>query len=98
MKMAVFGTGPIQGFATTLIIGIITSLITSIFITRLYFEGRLAKNKNITFEGQLTRKFLTNTHFDFIGMRKYTYVLAAAVIAVYRRRSERQDRCSEQAM
>lgn len=80
--LVVFGTGPIQGFATTLIIGIITSLITSIFITRLYFESRLAKNKNITFEGKLTRKFLANTHFDFIGMRKYTYVIAAAVIAV----------------
>jgi SecD/SecF fusion protein len=80
--LAVFGTGPIQGFATTLIIGIITSLITSIFITRLYFEGRLAKNKKISFEGKLTRNFLTNTHFDFIGMRKFTYVLAAAVIAI----------------
>ena len=66
--LVVFGTGPIQGFATTLIIGIITSLITSIFITRLYFEGRLAKNKKISFE--------------FIGMRKFTYVLAAAVIAI----------------
>ncbi|MBQ6311432.1 MAG: protein translocase subunit SecDF [Bacteroidales bacterium] len=80
--LVIFGTGPIQGFATTLIIGIITSLITSIFITRLYFEGRLAKNKKISFEGKITKNFLTNTHFDFIGMRKFTYVLAAAVIAV----------------
>lgn len=78
--LAVFGTGPIQGFATTLILGIITSLITSIFITRLYFEGRLSRNKNITFEGKATRNFLTNTKIDFIGLRKTTYVIALAVI------------------
>ena len=78
--LVIFGTGPIQGFATTLILGIITSLITSIFITRLYFEGRLARNKNITFEGKATRKFLTNTKIDFIGMRKTTYAIAAVVV------------------
>ena len=78
--LAVFGTGPIQGFATTLILGIVTSLITSIFITRLYFEGRLSRNKNITFEGKVTRNFLTNTKIDFIGLRKTTYVIALAVI------------------
>ena len=78
--LAVFGTGPIQGFATTLILGIITSLITSIFITRLYFEGRLSRNKNITFEGKATRNFLTNTKIDFIGLRKTIYVIALAVI------------------
>ncbi|MBQ3382629.1 MAG: protein translocase subunit SecDF [Bacteroidales bacterium] len=78
--LAVFGTGPIQGFATTLILGIITSLITSIFITRLYFEGRLARNKNITFEGKATRNFLQNTKIDFIGMRKTTYAIAVVVV------------------
>ena len=78
--LVVFGTGPIQGFATTLILGIITSLITSIFITRLYFEGRLSRNKKISFEGKATRNFLTNTKIDFIGIRKTTYVIAAAVI------------------
>ncbi len=79
--LAIFGTGPIQGFATTLILGILTSLITSIFITRLYFEGRLSRNKNIILEGKTTRKFLTNTKFNFIGMRKATYVIAAVVVA-----------------
>lgn len=78
--LVIFGTGPIQGFATTLILGIITSLITSIFITRLYFEGRLARGKNITFEGKATRNFLTNTKIDFIGMRKTTYAIAAVVV------------------
>ena len=78
--LVIFGTGPIQGFATTLILGIITSLITSIFITRLYFEGRLARNKKITFEGRITRNFLTNTKIDFIGLRKISYIIAAVVI------------------
>ena len=78
--LVIFGTGPIQGFATTLILGIITSLITSILITRLYFEGRLARGKNITFEGKATRNFLTNTKIDFIGMRKTTYAIAAVVV------------------
>ena len=78
--LVIFGTGPIQGFATTLILGIITSLITSIFITRLYFEGRLARGKNITFEGKATRNFLTNTKIDFIGLRKTTYAIAAVVV------------------
>ena len=48
-----FGSGPVQGFATTLVIGIITSMLTSIFITRLIFEARLAKNKNITFDNDV---------------------------------------------
>lgn len=78
--LVIFGTGPIQGFATTLILGIITSLITSIFITRLYFEGRLARGKNISFEGKATRNFLTNTKIDFIGLRKTTYAIAAVVV------------------
>ena len=76
----VFGSGPVQGFATTLIIGIITSIVTSIFITRLYFEGRLAKGKNITFENKLTRNFLQNTHVDFIGKKKIAYIVSGVLI------------------
>lgn len=78
----IFGTGPIQGFATTLIFGIVTSLITSIFITRLYFEGRLARGKNISFETSFTKNFLKHTHVDFVSLRKYMYVVAGAVVAV----------------
>ncbi len=59
--MMIFGTGPVQGFATTLVIGIITSLATSIFIPRLIFEGRLAKNKSISFSNKLTQNFMSNT-------------------------------------
>ncbi len=76
----VFGSGPVQGFATTLIIGIITSIVTSIFITRLYFEGRLAKGKNITFDNKLTRNFLQNTKVNFIGKRKIAYIVSGLLI------------------
>ena len=77
-----FGSGPIKGFATTLIIGIITSVLTSIFITRLIFEGRVAKGKNITFENKLTKNFLKNTHVDFIKARKYSYIISGALILI----------------
>ena len=60
----VFGSGPVQGFATTLIIGIITSILTSVFITRIIFDDRLNKGKNITFDNNLTRNFLQNTKVD----------------------------------
>ncbi len=78
----VFGSGPVQGFATTLIIGIITSIVTSIFITRLYFEDRLAKGKNITFDNKLTRNFLQNTKVDFLGKKKIAYIVSSILIVV----------------
>ena len=77
-----FGSGPIKGFATTLIIGIITSVLTSIFITRLIFEDRVKKGKNITFENNFTRNFLKNTHIDFLGGRKYSYIISGALIVI----------------
>lgn len=78
----IFGSGPVQGFATTLIIGIITSVLTSIFISRLVFEARLAKGKNITFDNKLTRNFLQNTNVNFLGKRKFTYTLSGIVIVI----------------
>ena len=77
-----FGSGPIKGFATTLIIGIITSVLTSIFITRLIFEDRVKKGKNITFENNFTKNFLKNTHIDFLGGRKYSYIISGALIVI----------------
>ena len=77
-----FGSGPVQGFATTLIIGIITSMVTSIFITRMIFDDRVSKGKNITFDNKLTRNFLQNTHVDFIGKRKFAYILSGALILI----------------
>ena len=78
----VFGSGPVQGFATTLIIGIITSVITSIFITRLIFEARVARGKNVTFESAATKNFLKNTNIDFIDKKKISYVLSGALILI----------------
>ena len=78
----VFGSGPVQGFATTLIIGIITSVLTSIFITRLIFDDRIEKGKSIAFENNLTKSFLKNTHFDFIAARKWSYIISGALIVI----------------
>ena len=78
----VFGSGPVQGFATTLIIGIITSVLTSIFITRIIFDDRIVKGKNITFDSKLTRNFLQNTHVDFIGKKKIAYIVSGALILI----------------
>ena len=78
----VFGSGPVQGFATTLIIGIITSILTSVFITRIIFDDRLAKGKNITFDNKLTRNFLQNTHVDFIGKKKIAYIVSGTIIVL----------------
>lgn len=78
----IFGSGPVQGFATTLIIGIITSVLTSIFITRLIFDDRIEKGKSISFENNLTRNFLKNTRVDFIALRKWTYAISGALILI----------------
>lgn len=80
--LAVFGSGPVQGFATTLVIGIITSLITSIFVTRLIFDWRLKRKKNITFDNKYTRNFLQNTTFDFVSVRKYAYIFSISVVVI----------------
>ena len=76
----VFGSGPVQGFATTLIIGIITSVLTSIFITRLIFDDRVSKGKNVTFENNLTKNFLQNTSVDFLGKKKIAYIVSGILI------------------
>ncbi|MBR6414964.1 MAG: protein translocase subunit SecDF [Bacteroidales bacterium] len=78
----IFGSGPVQGFATTLIIGIITSVITAIFITRLIFDSRINKGKNITFENNLTKNFLKNTKVDFIGKKKISYTVSGILILI----------------
>ena len=78
----VFGSGPVQGFATTLIIGIITSVLTSIFITRIIFDDRVSKGKNVTFDNKLTRNFLQNTHVDFLGKKKIAYIVSGTLIVI----------------
>ncbi|MFN3951120.1 MAG: protein translocase subunit SecDF [Thermaurantimonas sp.] len=76
----VFGTGPIRGFATTLIIGIFTSLFCAIFITRLIFEARLDKKKNITFSSKLTENTFTSSRIDFLILRKRAYIFSGVII------------------
>ena len=78
----IFGTGPIQGFATTLLIGIFTSLFTSIFIARIFIDKDVANNKSLTFSTPLTKNWFTGFHFDFVGMKKWTYLFSSAVVVV----------------
>ncbi len=77
-----FGSGPIKGFATTLIIGIITSVLTSIFITRLVFDTRVKKGKSISFDTRITRNFLKNTKVDFLNKRKYSFIISGVIIVI----------------
>ena len=82
LVLFLFGSGPVQGFATTLIIGIITSVLTSVFITRIIFDDRVVKGKNITFDNKITRNFLQNTHVDFLGKKKIAYLVSGALILI----------------
>lgn len=77
-----FGTGPIQGFATTLCIGILTSMFTAIFISRLIFSKWLSKNKQIRFSNKFSENFMANTKFNFIAKRKYSYVISGALVLI----------------
>ena len=76
-----FGTGPIKGFATTLVIGILTSLFSAIILTRLIFERMLSKGREITFDTKLTRNAFKNANIDFLGKRKTFYVISGVIIA-----------------
>uniref|UniRef100_UPI00356B57B4 protein translocase subunit SecF n=1 Tax=Mariniphaga sediminis TaxID=1628158 RepID=UPI00356B57B4 len=76
----VFGSGPIKGFATTLIIGILTSLFSAIFLTRLIFEWKLKRTKNILFTTKFTENWLQNTSIKFLEKRKIAYILSGAFI------------------
>ncbi|MFA6482866.1 MAG: protein translocase subunit SecDF, partial [Bacteroidales bacterium] len=76
----IFGSGPIRGFATTLVIGILTSLFSAIFISRLIFEWLLDKDKKIAFGNKLTNNFLVHANLKFIEKRKYMYILSASLM------------------
>lgn len=78
----VFGSGPIKGFATTLIIGIITSLFTSIFISRFMFERWLDTNKPITFVSKMTGEWLRHVNVPFIQKRKVFYTISSILIGI----------------
>ncbi len=78
----IFGTGPIKGFATTLIIGIFTSLFCAIYITRLIYEWLLKKNADLSFSIKITANILKNTHIDFMGKRKIFYGISIFLTVV----------------
>ena len=79
-----FGTGPIRGFATTLIIGILCSFFTAVFITRLVYEHFMNKDKllNLTFTSGISKNLLVNTHFDFMKGNKRSFMITGIIILV----------------
>jgi SecD/SecF fusion protein len=79
-----FGTGPIRGFATTLIIGILCSFFTAVFVTRLVYEHFMDKDKlqNLTFSSSLTKNMMMNTHINFMKMSKRSFSVFAAIIVI----------------
>ena len=82
LVLIAFGSGPVQGFAVTLCIGIVTSLFTSIFITRLCIDWMLNHKKKLNFSFGFSENFMSNVHFDFLGRRKTFYCIAAAAILI----------------
>ena len=82
LVLIMFGSGTIQGFAVTLCIGIVTSLFTSIFITRLVIDWMLNHKKKINFSFSFSENFMRNANFDFMGKRKVFYIIAACAIVL----------------
>lgn len=78
--LLVFGTGPVKGFATTLLIGILTSLFTAIFITRLFIDAYAKNGKPLQFATAATKNFLANIQINFLGKRKVAYVISGILI------------------
>ena len=79
-----FGTGPIRGFATTMIIGLFASFLTAVFLTRIVYEALLAKDKlkNVTFTTSITKDLLTNPKINFLGARKVGYLIPVVIIVL----------------
>ena len=82
LVLFVFGTGPIKGFATTLLIGIITSLFTAIFITRMLVENHISKSKILDFSTLLTKNWLSNISISFLTKRRISYVVSGTFIVI----------------
>ncbi len=80
--LAIFGTGPIKGFAVTYMIGIVSSFLTAVFITRLLLEDYANREgaKELSFTTKLMKNFLQNVHFDFVAARKWAYCLSGALV------------------
>lgn len=80
--LLVFGTGPIKGFATTLLIGILTSLFTAIFITRLFIERYTVNGKPLTFSTSTTKNLFRNLAINFLGKRKIAYIISGILVVL----------------
>ena len=78
----VFGNGPVQGFATTLVIGILTSMFCAIFITRMLIEKVVEKKGTLSFSRSWSENWLANVNFDFISKRKSSYILSGTLVVV----------------
>jgi SecD/SecF fusion protein len=78
----IFGSGPIKGFATTLLIGIVTSLFTSIFIARIFIDWNINKKNNLTFVTNFSKNMFNNFNFDFLGKKKMTYIISSIIVIV----------------
>ena len=78
----IFGTGPIKGFATTLLIGIGTSLFTAIFITRILVDSRNEKGKGVSFSTKSTKGFLSDISIRFLQKRKVAYIISSILILI----------------
>ena len=80
--LLIFGTGPIQGFATTLLIGIFTSVITAVFVTRMFLDWSLSRNEKLAYSTSLTKNWFKNLNIDFLGKKKIAYVVSGILIAL----------------
>ena len=78
----IFGTGPIKGFATTLLIGIGTSLFTAIFITRILVDSRNEKGKGVSFSTKITKGLLSEINISFLQRRKMAYIISSTLILI----------------
>jgi SecD/SecF fusion protein len=82
LVLLIFGSGPVKGFATTLLIGIFTSLFTSIFITRLFLDWSVKKGDKLTFVTNMSKNWFTNVHYNFLGAKKFTYIFSSLVVVL----------------
>jgi SecD/SecF fusion protein len=78
--LLIFGMGPVQGFATTLVIGILTSMFSALLVTRLFIEILLDRGKNVSFYNKFSKNFLTNTKIDFISKYKIYFIVSGIII------------------
>jgi len=82
LVLLIFGTGPVKGFATTLLIGVFTSLFTSIFIARMFLDHDIRKGNTIRFVTNLSKNWFTNFHYNFLGAKRFTYIFSSLVVVV----------------